>query len=147
MIALDTNLLIYAHKRGVKEHSAAKTAIVEACNDARGCGIPGPCLAEFFSIVTHPESIGRPSSPEQATAFVETLVDEGGVRLWSPGHDFARRLLQVACDLKVSGVRVFDLQIALVAVENGATELWSHDVGFVRVPGLRLRDPLSKLVR
>jgi hypothetical protein len=88
-------------------------------------------------------STGRPSTPEQAMAFVDMLTEEGGVGLWSPGHDFGQRLLQMACDLKVTGVRVFDLQIALIAVENGATELWSHNGGFVRVPGLRLKDPLA----
>jgi predicted nucleic acid-binding protein len=44
--------------------------------------------------------------------------------------------------MKISGARVFDLQIALTALENGATELWSHDRGFAGLPGLLVRDPL-----
>jgi toxin-antitoxin system PIN domain toxin len=144
MIALDTNLLIYAHRRGVPEHKAAKGAIEVACNHPDGCGVAVASIAEFFSVVTHPLSTGRPSTAGEAAAFVEMLADSGGVQVWSPGRDFGVRLLRVACDLGVSGVRVFDLQIALTAVEHGATEIWSHDADFVHLPGLRLRDPLTK---
>jgi len=52
--------------------------------------------------------------------------------------------MQLATDMKIAGGRVFDLQIALTALENGATELWSHDRGFACLPGLLLRDPLSR---
>jgi hypothetical protein len=63
--------------------------------------------------------------------------------VWGLGPQFAARLLQTATDLDVQGVRVFDLQIAICALDGGATELWTHDSAFVKVPGLRLRDPLS----
>jgi hypothetical protein len=49
----------------------------------------------------------------------------------------------MAADLAVSGTRIFDLQIALCAFEGGARELWSHDVRFVTIPGLRLVNPLA----
>jgi hypothetical protein len=44
--------------------------------------------------------------------------------------------------MKIAGPRVFDLQIALIALENGATEIWSHDHGFAGLLGLQVRDPL-----
>ena len=53
-------------------------------------------------------------------------------------------LCQLALDLGVSGPRIFDLQIGLIAFENGATEIWTHDNKFIRIPGLRLHDPFSK---
>jgi hypothetical protein len=37
---------------------------------------------------------------------------------------------------------VFDPQIALTAFENGATEIWTHDHGFLGFPGLTILDPL-----
>jgi hypothetical protein len=43
----------------------------------------------------------------------------------------------------VVGARIFDLQIAVASFEGGATELWTHDGAFVKVPGLRLHDPLA----
>ena len=98
-------------------------------------------LPEFWSVVTHPKAEGRPSTPLQASSFVQSLVS-AGAEIWVPGRGFGQRLLQVAADLKLSGPRVVDLQIALMAFEGGATEIWSHDAGFISVPGLRVFDPL-----
>ena len=100
------------------------------------------CIAEFWSVVTHARAAGRPSEPAEARRFIDSLVDEGGLEIWSPGPGSGARLLQMATDLSVSGPRIFDLQIALTAFDNGATELWSHDQGFVSFPGLRIHDPL-----
>ena len=55
---------------------------------------------------------------------------------------FWERLTQLADDMKIAGTRVYDLQIALIALENGATEIWSHDRAFAGLPGLLVRDPL-----
>lgn len=62
--------------------------------------------------------------------------------VWTPGTGFDGRLLQLAVDLKVAGTRIFDLQIALTVFEHGASELWTHDRSFVKLPGLRLIHPL-----
>ena len=143
MIAIDTNLLVFADRAATLEHRPAQAAIEAACSSRSGCGIAAPAVAEFYSIVTHPAASGRPSSPEEAAAFLRVLQEEGGLAVWSQGPQFADRLQQTAADLDVRGVRVFDLQIALCALDGGATELWTHDKGFVKVPGLRIRDPLS----
>jgi toxin-antitoxin system PIN domain toxin len=142
MIAIDTNLLIYAHRSRVREHRLAQRAIQKACDDPRGWGISAASIGEFWSIVTHPAVKGRPSKPREAADFLGALIETGHMQVWLPGSGFAERLTQLACDLDVSGVRVFDLQIALIAFENGAAELWTHDANFVRVPGLRIVDPM-----
>lgn len=59
-----------------------------------------------------------------------------------PREAFWTRLLQMAAELDVRGPRIFDLQIALTAFDNGATEIWTHDRDFVAFPGLRVHDPL-----
>jgi predicted nucleic acid-binding protein len=141
MIALDTNLLIYAHRSRTPEHARARKAIERAAADAGGWGIAAPSLAEFWAIATHPAADGRPSTPGQAAAFVGALV-KAGAQIWLPGPGFGDRLMQIAADLAIVGARVFDLQIALTAFEGGATDLWTHDARFVKVPGLRLHDPL-----
>ncbi len=146
MIAIDTNLLVYAHRAAVPAHRAAQACIEEACNGPSGWGIAAPCVAEFYSIVTHKDSSGRPSSPDEAMAFLRMLVVEGEMAVWMPQDSFGTRLLQTAVDLNVSGPRIFDLQIALCAMDGGATELWTHDRHFTKVPGLRLHDPLAALI-
>lgn len=66
-----------------------------------------------------------------------------GAQVWQPGAGLAVRLMHAAVQRNVRGPRVFDLSIALTALEAGARELWTHDRGFVSVPGLRIRDPLA----
>lgn len=142
MIAIDTNLLVYAHRARTPQHAGARKAIERAAASPGGWGMAAAVLPEFWSVATHPASEGRPSDPSDAAAFVRALI-EAGAMIWLPGPGFGERLLQVASDLALRGPRVFDLQIALTAFEGGAMELWSHDAAFVTVPGLRLHDPLQ----
>lgn len=141
MIAIDTNLLIYAHRSATREHRSARSAIEAACGSAGGCAITLPSIAEFFSVVTHPAASGRPSSPGDAAAFLAALEEAGAIVI-GPGPAFSTRLVQTAADLAVSGPRIFDLQIGLCALDGGATELWTHDANFVKIPGLIIHDPL-----
>lgn len=142
MIAIDTNLLVYAHRSAAKEHGAAKRAIERAIQGERGCGVAVACIAEFWAVVTHPSS-PRPSTPAEALDFVKSLVQEAGVEVWPQARELGIQLARAASDLEVRGSRVFDLQIALTALQNGATELWTHDRDFVSVPGLTVHDPLA----
>ena len=141
MIAIDTNLLIYAHRSATPEHLAARAAIESALNAPGGCGVTLPSVAEFFSIVTHPNTIGRPSTPKAAGDFLESLR-VAGVEDLVAGAAFSARLVRLAADLGVTGVRIFDLQIGLCALDSGATAVWTHDRGFVKIPGLAIHDPL-----
>ena len=142
MIAIDTNLLIYAHRASFPEHLAARRAIQKASNHPRGWGIALPCIAEFWSVVTHPASAGGPSTAPQAHDFLSALVADAGAAVWLPHEGFWERLLRLAAGLAVPGRRVFDPQIALTAFENGASEIWTHDANFVTLPGLLVHDPL-----
>jgi predicted nucleic acid-binding protein len=142
VIAVDTNLLVYAHRAGCPEHEAARRAIEDAagCND--GWGIPSPCLFEFWSVVTHPSSTGGASDPGAARGFIEALIQTAGAIILPPPPLLGPRCLRIAEQLDVRGPRIFDLQISLTALDAGATEIWSHDTGFVGLPGLKILDPL-----
>ncbi|MBI1897486.1 MAG: PIN domain-containing protein [Acidobacteria bacterium] len=142
MIAVDTNLLIYAHRQGLPEHRGARRAIQHARDHDRGWGIASPCIAEFWSVVTHPACAGGPSTARQAHDFLRSLIVGAGASVWLPQPGFWERLARAAADLKVPGARIFDLQIALIAFENGAGEIWTHAARFSALPGLLVRDPL-----
>jgi uncharacterized protein len=143
VIAIDTNLLVYAHRTRCAEHGAARRAIERAAASAGGWCVPLPCALEFWSVVTHPSCVGGPSTPAVALDFIDSLVATGGALILQPGANFLQRCLRIAAELSVSGPRVFDLQVGLLALEAGATELWTHDAGFVALPGLKVRDPLD----
>jgi predicted nucleic acid-binding protein len=142
VIAVDTNLLVYAHRSGVPEHASAQRAIERASGNPRGWGVALAAIAEFWMNVTHPAAAGGPSSTQQARDFIAALFGDGPGIVWTPRELFWSRFLQLASDLDVRGVRIFDLQIALTAFDNGATEIWTHDKNFATIPGLRVHDPL-----
>lgn len=141
MIALDTNILVYAHRAGVPEHRAAKRSIEELAGSAGGWGIPLSCVAEFWAVVTHPASAGRPSRPREARQFLDNLV-VAGAKILYPRTGAMELLLEMAVQLDVQGARIFDLQIGLICQDAGAREIWSHDRNFIAVPGLVVSDPL-----
>lgn len=145
MIAVDTNLLVYAHRSATPEHSGARQALERAAQSSLGWGFALPVLSEFWSVVTHPSAEGRPSTPGEASRFIRALLRTGRARLWTPGDGFPDRLMEIATRLNISGVRIFDLQIALMASEGGARELWTHDSRFVGVPGMEIHDPLNSI--
>lgn len=142
MIALDTNLLVYGFLPEVREHAAARRAIEKASDDPRGWGVALSSVAEFWMAVTHRSASGGPSPSPAVRGFLDALLVDGPGVLWMPKEPFWTRLLQMAAELDVRGPRIFDLQIALTAFDNGATEIWTHDRGFVAFRGMRVHDPL-----
>ncbi len=54
MIAVDTNVLIYAHRREVAEHAVARDRLRALAAGRDPWAIPWPCVYEFFSVVTNP---------------------------------------------------------------------------------------------
>ncbi len=83
MIAIDTNLLVYAHRSLCPEHQRAKEAIVEAARSQFGWGVALPSISEFWTVVTHPSCEGGPSTSTQAADFLTLLFETG-----SPGIYF-----------------------------------------------------------
>jgi predicted nucleic acid-binding protein len=144
MIAVDTNLLVFAHRTQVPEHRAAREAIEEASMDSEGWGFTLTSLLEFWSIVTHPSAPPRPSTPAEASAFVQALIRDAGAQIWLPREGFGQRLIRLGSKLHVCGPRIFDLAIALTAFEAGAGEIWTHDLGFMSIPGVRVVFPLRQ---
>ena len=140
MLSIDSSLLIYAHRSTLPEHRRAVEIIEELAGFEEGWGIPFPCIAEFWTVVTHPRS-KHASTPHEANAFLNNLWRAGAAML-DPKPGIAGRLTTLASDLKLGGPRIFDLQIALISFEAGAQEIWTNDRGFPRIPGLRVRHPL-----
>ena len=144
MIAIDTNLLVFAHRSRVPEHRAAKAAIEKASMDPEGWGFTLTNLLEFWSIVTHPSAPPRPSVPAEAAAFLQALFRDARAQIWLPREGFGQRLIQLGSRVRACGPRIFDLTIALTAFEAGAGEIWTHDLGFLSIPGVRVVFPLMQ---
>ena len=66
MIAVDTNLLVYAHRRDAPFHEAADDCVAQCAEARASWAIPWPCLHEFFSIVTQVRIYSPPTPAPRA---------------------------------------------------------------------------------
>ena len=142
MIAVDTNILVYAHRSDSPFHSAAAEQVKRLAEARAPWALPWPCLHEFFSIVTHPRIYQPPSTANQAIAQIDAWLSSPSVVLLSEADTYWPTLRQMLEDGKVAGPMVHDGRIAALCKNSGVRELWSADRDFSRFPALTTRNPL-----
>lgn len=142
MIAVDTNILVQAHRRDATEHTRARRAVRTLAEGTEVWGLPWPCVHEFVAIVTHPRIYDPPSTPEQAFTQLRAWHDSPTVRLLGERDDHLGHLQSAVLDGGVTGPRVHDARIAALCRSHGVRELWTADRDFSRFPGLVTVNPL-----
>lgn len=142
MIAVDTNVLVYAHRKDSQWHVAAASAVRSLAEGAAPWGIAWPCLHEFLAIVTHPRIYAPPTPPAAATAQVEAWLASPTHVLLSEGPGYWEVLAALLKASKVSGGQVHDARIAALCLHNRVSELWTADRDFSRFSALTTRNPL-----
>ena len=81
MIAVDTNILVYAHRRDLPQHAPALQAIQRLVADGRTWAVPWPCIHEFLAVVTNPQIFKRPTSTQTAIRVASELGAQPRARL------------------------------------------------------------------
>jgi toxin-antitoxin system PIN domain toxin len=142
VIAVDTNLLVYAHRQDVSEHLAAASVLRGLAEGRARWALPWPCIHEFLAIVTHMKIFSPPTPMAKALDQVDAWLESPVVTTLaeSPGYRELLRGQLVAA--AVSGARVHDARIAALCLHHGVRELWSADRDFSRFPQLVTRNPL-----
>ncbi len=144
MIALDTNILVYAHRRDSPWFDAAQAVIAELVTKRLDWAIPWPCVHEFLSVVTHPKIYKEPTPTARAIDQVTAWLETGTVILLSENDDVWPILSRLVTAAKIVGPRVHDAKIAAVCQAHGIAELWTADRDFESFPQLRTRNPLVR---
>lgn len=143
MIAIDTNVLVYAHRADSPHHAAAAEALRGLATGRATWAIPWPCLHEFLAVVTHPR-IYRPSTTSAvAVQAVESLLGLPNVRALSETPDHGSILGGLLQAPGVVGPKIHDARIAAICLGHGVDSLWSADRDFSWFPDLRVVNPLS----
>jgi len=142
MIAVDSNLLVYAHREDSPWHNAAYARIVELAEGPAAWAIPWPCIHEFLSIVTHPRIYTPPTPLEKAIDQVEAWLESPNLVLLSESEDYWPQLRSILQTGRVSGPQVHEARVAALCQQHGVSELWTIDRDFNRFPGLTVRNPL-----
>ena len=139
MIAVDTNVLVYAHRGEFSQHERARGLLAELADGDALWAIPVFCLGEFLRVVTHPSILKPPTRTAEAVRAIEALLHSPSLRLLVPGERYPRLLLDLVTTSRVSGNLVFDAQIAASCLEHGVRTLVSNDRDFSRFPEIQLR--------
>ena len=142
MIAVDTNLLVYAHRGDSNWHDTAQLLIRELAEGRATWAIPWPCIHEFLAIVSHPRIYDPPTPIEEALDQVDAWMDSPSLVLLGEGASYWTALKRLIGSSRVKGPHVHDARIAAICLDNGVLELLTADRDFGRFPELTARNPL-----
>ncbi len=142
MIAVDTNLLVYAHREDSPWHTASFEAVTGLAEGRALWAIPWPCLHEFLAIVTHPRIYRPPTLLAVAIDQVAAWLESPTLVRLAENESYWEVLRNCLAAGKIAGPQVHEARIAALCLAHGVRELWTHDRDFGRFSALAVRNPL-----
>lgn len=134
MKAVDTNILVYAHREELSQHRRARDILVALAEGDAPWGLPVFCLGEFLRVISHPRVFDPPFTVDEAATALGRLLASPALSVLNPGERFPILLDQAVRESNASGNLVFDAQIVAVCREAGVTSFITADRDFRRFP-------------
>jgi len=142
VIAVDTNVLVHAHREDSPWHETAWHRVAGLAEGTAPWAIPWPCVHEFLAVVTHPR-IWRPATPLRvALDAIDAWASSPSLVLLGESEGYLAELAGVVERARVVGPRIHDARVAALCLFHGVRELWTADRDFHAFPALRVRNPL-----
>lgn len=142
MIAVDTNILVYAHREDSPFYRAAYPLIAELAESPARWAIPWPCLHEFLAIATNSRIYVPPTPLDKALDQVDAWLESPSLTLLAETPVHWRELRAVLSGGRVAGGQLHDARVAALCRQHGVRALWSADRDFSRFAGLTVVNPL-----
>jgi toxin-antitoxin system PIN domain toxin len=142
VIAVDTNILVYAHRRDSVFHKAAARRIAELAEGRSTWAIPWPCLHEFLAIVTHSRIYKPPTPLASALDQIDAWIESPSLVVLAETQRHWPELRGLLSANRTTGLRVHDARIAALCIQHGVRELWSADRDFDGFENVRVVNPL-----
>lgn len=142
MIAVDTNILVYAHRADSPWHAPARQVVRDLATGSAPWGIPWPCVHEFLAISTHPRIFAPPTPLAQALDQVEAWFESPSLVMLGESPSYWATFRELALTGRLAGPVMHDGRVAALCRDHGVRELWSADRDFGRFPALTVRNPL-----
>ena len=139
MVAVDTNVLIYAHRIETDLNAAATAELVRLAEGTEPWALPVFCLIEFMRVVTHRRVFNPPSTIAQAIDFINGIVAAPTCHVALPGAGFLQHLETTVRRADARGNLMFDAQIAALCREHGIAAILTNDRDFERFDRLQVR--------
>jgi len=142
VIAIDTNLLVYAHRPEMPFHERARQVLADAVGGPEPLSVPWPCVHEFLAVVSNPRIFKNPTPMEMALDAVGRLLNSLTGGFLAEGEGYLDTLERVSRPAHLQGAVVHDARIAALCLYHGVRVLWSADRDFSRFPSLTVTNPL-----
>ena len=142
MIAIDTNILVYSHRKDSPFHARAKQVVRELAEGSTQWALPWPCIHEYLANVTNARIYKVPTPIDLALEQAEQWLHGPAVRLLAEEEGYWAVLANLLRASRVTGAKIHDARIAALCIANGVTELLTADRDFSRLAPLRTRNPL-----
>ena len=142
MIAVDTNVLVSAHRADSPFHAAAVRSLKSLAEGRESWALPWPALHEFLAIVTHPRIYNPPTPLAAALGQAEAWMESPTLVILGESAAHWGALAALLREGRINGPMVHDARIAAICLQHGVRELWTADRDFGRFPALRVVNPL-----
>ena len=142
MIAIDTNILVYAHRQEMQWHISATRCVRELAEGSGPWALPWQCVHEFLAVITNPKIWRTPTPQETAVRQIADWLESPTVVLLNEGPLHWGSLTEILSASRVVGPRVHDARIFAICKQHGVSTLWSADRDFSRFAGLKVVNPL-----
>jgi toxin-antitoxin system PIN domain toxin len=141
MIAIDTNLLLYAYDASAPQHVRARAWLEESFSSIPLIGLPLVSVLAFLRVATDRRISNEALPPSTVTAIVNGWLSRENISILEPGARHWPIFFETLADTGASGPRITDVHLAALAIEHGAT-LYTNDRDFRAFRGLDVRFPL-----
>lgn len=118
MIAVDTNILVYAHRQDAPFHKPAARCVTELAEGVAAWAIPWPCLHEFLAIVTRQGIYNPPTPLPVALDHVDALLEAPTLVLLAESEQHWPEMRALLTISRVTGARVHDARLPRFAAST-----------------------------
>jgi uncharacterized protein len=140
MILPDVNVLIYAFRPDVPQHSICRPWLNAVIDGDERFGISPVALSALVRISTTARFYPSRSPLRDALGFCDDLISQPHCQIVEPGDRHWEIFKRLCIDTETRGPRVTDAWYAALAIEWGC-EWITFDRDFARFPGLKWRFP------
>jgi toxin-antitoxin system PIN domain toxin len=140
---VDTNVLVYAADMSSSFHEPSRQLRDRGFRGEVPLVVTPQVLMEFFAVITSPQRVTTPRSPEEARAEVEKYARANNILKMYPDST----ALEQTIDLmqhhpQVARQEIFDLFLVATMMANGVTRIYTYNQQhFTRFAGIEILTP------
>lgn len=140
MILADVNVLIYAFRPDVAQHTVCRAWLESVIAGEARFGVSELVLSAVIRITTNARIFVAPSALDEAFDFCDSLLGQPHCEILRPGDRHWGIFSRLCRETEIRGPRVTDAWLAALAIEHGCTWI-TYDRDYTRFAGLDWRVP------